>query len=332
MLRSRHARKRSRGWLLRLVILGVVLVGAGWGSYELYTLRTQQNTQKILRRAQESATAEDWDNAAIAYRQYLQREPEDVEALQAYSDVLIERMKTVPEAVGDAVRMLRRLVGMAPDNTDAVEKLTRLYLGLREYGLAEELAISWTTLDPGSADAALAIALAQSRLHKGREASETLIATIARNPNEPRLYALLVKLLVDELDQLDEAARWLDEALRVGPDAPDVQLAAFTFYESQDELDDAEKHLRRALELAPDSLDTLLPAGMFYLSHGRPVEAGTLLDRAGCIAPKNPSVLSVRALWATQMGSVAALVDTADEFLNLAGDSSPGFLAQAAEL
>ena len=202
MFRPRHARKRSRGRLLWLVILGVVLVGAGWGSYELYTLRTQQNTQKLLRRAQEAAAAEDWDNAAIAYRQYLQREPEDVEALQAYSDALLERMKTVPEAVGDAVRTLRRLVGMAPDNTDAVEKLTRLYLGLREYGLAEELATSWTTLDPGSADAALALVLAQRRLHKGREASDTLIATIARNPNEPRLYALLVRLLIDELNRL----------------------------------------------------------------------------------------------------------------------------------
>ncbi|MGB2987332.1 MAG: tetratricopeptide repeat protein, partial [Phycisphaerae bacterium] len=261
-----------------LLALTLVLIAVGLGSYSLYTHRRDQNTKQLLQRARQSAADHDWNTASVAYRQYLQREPLDVAVLNGYADVLLERMKTEPEVVGDAVRTLRRLVGMEPDNAAALGKLTGLYLRLREYGLAKEPATSWVAINPESPEAALSLARAQYGLGKPQEAVDTLVAAIDRNPGAPELYPLLVRLTAFDLNQKDEAAQWLQKALELGSDAHDLQLAAFLLHQSRGNVSEAEEHLDRALNLAPRSLDTLLPAVMFYLSSDRLDEAEALLD------------------------------------------------------
>lgn len=86
--------------------------------------------------------------------------------------------------------------------------------------------------------AILALATAQHRLQRSRDSTDILVAAIARNSDEPESYALLVKLLIGELNEWDEAATWLDTALRVGPNTAGVNMAAFVFFESQGKLND----------------------------------------------------------------------------------------------
>ncbi|MCH7591709.1 MAG: tetratricopeptide repeat protein [Planctomycetes bacterium] len=327
-----HQRMQGYKPLVWLGLISLVLAGAARGSYEFYTFRARQNTRKLLVRAQSAAAAEDWAGAASTYRQYLQRELDDVNALQSYADVLLQRIENTPGALADALRTLRRIIGLQPDNTDATAKLTLLFLRMREYTLAMELASGWIALAPTSAKATLALATAQHGLQRSRQAADTLVAAIARNPDEPEPYAMLVRLLTGELQQPDEAAKWVDIALRVGSDTANVHMAVFLFFQSQGKLDDAEEHLQRALGLAPESLDTVLPAGLFYLAQNRLDEAAAQLDDAARIAPQNPNVLAVRAMWATRTERPADLIATADDFFRVAGESHVGFLVQAAEL
>lgn len=325
-----HARKSGRWW--RVLVVVAVLAATAWGASELYRFRSAQNTRKLLAQAQKASDSHNWDEASTAYRQYLQRQPDDLDALGAYTDVLIAQMKTTPTVAGEAVRALRRLVGMEPENVDAAEKLTGLYLGLREFGLAEELASTWQRLDPESRDANLALAVALHRLKKSRQAADTLITAISREPGETEYYPLLINLLAGELKQPDEAARWLAEALRIGGDSPGVQLAAFLFYRGQNDVARAEVYLERALELAPESLEALLPAGLFCLSHGRLDDARALLDRASRLAPDDLAVLAARASWATQANDTDSLIAIAGRFLELAENGDTGLLTDAAEL
>ena len=310
----------------------VALSAATWGTLSLYRFRTEENTLNLRARAQDAARLEDWESASTAFRQFLQREPDDLDALQSYADVLIEQMKTTPTAAGDAVRALQRLVSIQPDNLAATEKLTVLYLGLREFGLAEQLARTWQSLDPKSSDANIARAFALHRVKKSREAADALIAAIEREPDEVEYFPLLIQLLGGELNEPDEAARRLAAALRIGPDSPGVQFSAFLFHEEHGTVEKAEEHLERALSLAPDSIELLLPAGLFYLSRGRMDEAEALLNRAARIAPDDPAVLAAQASWATQAGDTDTLTATADRLLDLAEKKDPDFLASAAEL
>ncbi len=333
MSRLRHKRARRQRYVLWLAIMSLVLAGIAWGSYELYSFRTRQNTRKLLARARTAAAAEDWAGAATAYRQYMQRELDDVDVLRAYADVLLKRLETTPEVVSDALRTLQRVVGLQQDNTDAMSKLTGLYLSVREYALAEQSASNWLALDPKAAGATLALASAQHGLDRSRDAADTLVAAITRNPDEPEFYPLLIQLLIsDDLDQPKEAAKRLAEALSVGQDSAGVHMAAFVFFERKKEIDVAEKHLRQALDLAPDSLTTRLPAALFYVSRDRLDEAGAQLDQATRIAPQNPTVLRMRAQWATRTGRPADVIAAADDFLRLARDNHIGYLVRAAEL
>ena len=79
-----HAKLRRRRWIVALVVV-VGTAGTGWGATWLYGVRRAQNTRKLLERAERAATAEDWDAATAAYRQYLKREHADVKALSAYA-------------------------------------------------------------------------------------------------------------------------------------------------------------------------------------------------------------------------------------------------------
>ncbi len=324
----RRGLRRVR-WLL---LAGFIIAGGAWGSYELYVLRLRQNTGKLLVRAQEAVEAEDWDAAAVAYGHYLQRQPDDVEALEAYADVLLERLATRADATAAAIRVLRRLVSAKPDSIKAVRDSTGLYLAMRDFGPARDMAQSWLTLAPDSPDAALGLAAAQRGLRKSDEAARTLAEAIERSPGEAKLYPLLVTLLADDLDRPDAAAHRLEQALVVGPESGDVQLAAFWFHSRRGTTADADRHLRLALDSAPESLRALLSATTFYLSRDRPDEARECLDRAGEIAPGNRNVLLARALWARKQGEHSSLLDTADALLDYAQDTDRAFIENAAEL
>jgi tetratricopeptide (TPR) repeat protein len=241
-------------------------------------------------------------------------------------------MKETPEVVGETVQALRRLVRVHPDDTQCVSRLVNIYLQVREFGLAEELAKSWTAAVPGSADAILAAARARHGLHKDSEAAQGLAEALTKAPGEARLYPPLIELLVDPLDRKDEAAEWLDKALHVGSESQDIQIAAFLFHHRTGDPAKAEEHLKRALALAPDAVEVLVPAAAFYLSRKDMDESDRLLRRAEATSPGNRMVLSARTSWAIVKNEPGRLEGTADELAASAGDTELDLLARAAEL
>lgn len=323
-------RRRFRFKALLWVLGAVVVAGAG-GAW-LYVLQRERNTQRLKTRAEHSAEASDWSEAANSYRQYLNRRPDDVEALAAYADVLVTLTGESPEQLGNCIRVLQRLVRAQPENVKALKDLTGAYLLVSEHTLAEDTASQWAARDAHSAEAVVSLATARRGLRKYEAALEALRKGVERMPGEPSLYPPIIALYTVELNQPEEGKAWLDRALEAAPGAYAVQLAAFAYYNTRGDAAQAEAHLRRALEAAPDEASVLLPAASYYTERGALAEAKEYLDRMAARSPENQRMLIALAAWASKGGDPAVMTETARQLEERIGDRNPDILARAAEL
>lgn len=325
-------RRRSFG-LTGPLVLGLGIIVAVAGGYGLFKYQKQRNTDRLLKEGRQAQTDGDLETAATSYRQYLKRRPTDTVALSSYVEVLIERLKESPETVGETVRALRRLVRVNQDDVAAHEQLVRLYLGLREYRLAEELARDWMALTPDSVDAVLALAGAQVGVRRESDAATIIEDAIGRMPAEARLYPPLIRLLAADPLRTDDAAKWLDEALRIDSSSYQIHMAAYAFfYRSRGDVAAAQEHLRQAIQIAPDAVDVLVPAAAFYLWRNELDVAGRLLDRGIRDHPDNRALLLTRAAWAKKRKSPEDMVAAADKLVQLADESDLSLVVEAATL
>lgn len=314
------------------MVIVAVLVGTGAGGYGLYRYRKEHNTQLLLDQAQAARVQGNRAAALSAYRRYLQRKPKDEAALEAYVEVLLEALEASSDVIGATVRALQKLVRVQPENVDALGELAGLYVKVREFVLAQQVAESWVELAPTSVEAPITLAQALLGVGQAPAATETLISAIGRMPDEPRLSAVLVRVLAFDLKRPDEAADWLSHALRVGAESDDVQLAAYYFYHSRNESVTAEHHLKLARQLAPDDIDVVLAATMFYLSQSRFDEARAALDRAEVLAPDDRRVALARAEYAHGQTDEDTLVSTAEDLVERAGEQDVELIVRAADL
>lgn len=325
-------RKQRRFRIGRLAIVTLITIVVGAGGYALYFHQRGRNTMQLHRDAERFVAESQWSKAAVAYRYYLHRKPDDCDALAAYADVLIQRLEKTPEVLSDTIRVLRRLVKIDPDNVDAVSKLTDLYISFREFFLAEGLAERWVQLAPESADAFLALSLAYHGLGKPEKAAATLAGFLRRRPSAASLYPPLIQLLAREFDKPDEAMEWLNKALHTVPDAYEVHLAAFDLYGSRKEMETAAKHIRRAVDLAPDSMPVLIAAALFHISRDQLDRAGDLLKTAEGLAPENRGILLARSTWAIERDNPADLIGAAGKLMQHARDEELELIVLAADL
>ncbi|MCO6435728.1 MAG: tetratricopeptide repeat protein [Phycisphaerae bacterium] len=328
-------RPRSRGLriFVWLVVALIIIGGAGTAAFSLYKYRRQQNTTKLLATARSAVEQNNFDEARNAYRQYLYRKPDDIEAMASYVDLLMNQLSESPRLVGETLSALRKLYQLQPENDDACKKLSDLLLGLREFTEAQALANNWRKRAPNSINAVQAEAVALRGLKRYDEAAMLLESTVADHPDAAALYPLLVALYSVELNNPDTARKWLDEGLKQAPEAPAIHLAAFGYFKGQGDDTAAERHLTEALTLAPNDLDTLYPAIVFFIAQDRLSEADELLKRARSEFPMDRSILVLQADYATQVDKPDVLRKAAEDLLARVRDEfDMDLVARAGEL
>ena len=315
-----------------LVLIPLLLLATGFAAYEVYVYRREQNTRHLLETAQQAVAAKDYQAAGVAYRQYLQRRPSDRAALNAYADVLFEKMGAQPEVAADLMRTLQRLTGLEPDNLVALSRLTELCFRYGEYAVTEELAGNWARRDPSSVKAVTLLVQARVALNRPAEAAELLKQALERLPGEPTLHAQLVMLTAFDLKDLTQAEAALNRGLQAAAHSSDLHLAGFHLLRARGDVDGARRHLDEALGLAPDSMDALL-TGIAYFSEIRDLgRARELLDRAHRQAPDDDRVWLAQVEYVNRTGDRNLTIETADALASRAGDGNPVFLIHAADL
>lgn len=316
--------------MLTFSMLGILILGA-FGAW-MYALQRDRNTQKLKARAQEATSRSDLTEAASCYRQYLNRRADDVEALAAYADVLVALTKEKPEQLGNTIRVLQRLVRVQPANVKAVKELVGAYLLIAEHTLGEDMASTWVSLSPDSAEAVVALAAARRGRGKIESALEALLQGVERMPREASLYPPIIALTTVELNRPEEGRIWLDKALAAVPDSPTVQLAAFAYHNTRKNFGKAEEHLALALTAAPDDPTVLLPGASYYTERGELTKAKELLDRMAAKSPDDQRMLITLASWASRKRDPVVMAETAKRLEQQAGEKHTEVLARAAEL
>jgi len=329
---EQRERRTSRFRTGRILALVALLIGLGFGGRWFYYYQRDRNTQRLETEAEQAYAKEDWAAAAESYRQFLNRDPFHAEALRRYADILLDRTEPTPQSVTEAARALRRLLQVDANDLDAIGKLTRIYFGLGEFDLGQQMAQRWVEVAPDDVDAILALSEAHKRQHRFEESASILVEALSRNPREPRLYPRLVELYMTDLKDPQQARQWLERGLTEAPNAAVVQMAAFSLYRMQKEPETAERYLRQALSLAPDELSHLVAGAGFYIEQLRLDEAEKLLDRARAVDPKDRRLLLAEAAWSVKRGTPEALTTAASALSTYARDTDAELIAQAAEL
>ena len=325
--------RRSRVRLKSVLLLALVLVGALGGAYGLYRYRKERNTDALLIQAQAAAARHDTSAAVGPFQQYLHRRPTDVAAVRAYVELLLKAEVLTPDLAGELVRNLQRLQRLDPTDVGAVEKLTRLYLDVREFTSADSLSTAWLQLAPDSPDAIIARARTLHGLRRNEQARDVLVAAARQSPQEPRFYPPLIELFAEALSRPDEADAWLQTALSNAPESPAVHLAAFSLHQTRGNLEPAQRHLEQALDLAPADAELLARAVRFFITRGNFTRAEHLMEQADAATRANRKVRSARAALAIGRKDLALMAVVAAEMLSSANDAAdPELVAQAAEL
>lgn len=108
----------------------------------------------------------------------------------------------------------------------------------------------------------------------------------------PGMKALAEARRLLGLDDVREARRLIDAALRLEPDSYPVLLEAATAYAEMDKLESAESLLAAAIALFPDRAPAYRVRGLALLAAGRAAKARADLERARALDPKDPEVAS----------------------------------------
>src|SRR5690606_6190449 len=120
-----------------LLILIVITVGIGVSLVAARQIRRGILSERALAAGQAAFDQQDWAAAAKNWREYLSRNPDDVEILRKYAEAVMSiRPVEIPSITG-AISAYRRIMELDPQDETVSEKLVELYSAI---GNHEELA------------------------------------------------------------------------------------------------------------------------------------------------------------------------------------------------
>jgi len=277
-----------------LIILIVVTVAIGASLFAARHIRRNILSEMSLRAGEAAFENKDWPAAYRNLREYLGRNPDDVEILKKYAKAALSIRPLDAKTIGGAIAAYRRVLQLDPLDEVAYDKLATLYAYTGNF---EELAyIARTRLenDPNDLKVRLSVAEALIRLNKMEEAQEKLTTFIEELEPLPdkhieyvRACGLMsnIEVIKDTSVAKTEALKWLNRAINHAPESVEALVSRAQFHRRTTEIPGTSEEDRLALlglarkDLeAADNLGTenpllLYSLGAEWMAHGE-------LDRA----------------------------------------------------
>lgn len=269
-----------------LIILIVVTVSIGTSLFAARHIRRNILSEISLRAGEAAYEDEDWPAAYRNLREYLGRNPDDVEVLKKYAKARLSIRPLDGNAVIGAIAAYRRVMQLDPLDEAAYEKLTMLYAGTGNF---EELAhIARKRLEhvPNDRNAPLWLADALSQLKKTDEARQTLLKFIEELEALPDKHIEYVRacLKMSKISAGDDftgaktkALEWLNKAIDYAPESVEALAHRAGFYRTTPDISGmaekdrpalARKDLEAADELGTDNPRIRLFLGAEWMAHG----------------------------------------------------------------
>ena len=222
-----------------LAILILVLIALGTSLFAARHVRREILSKRSLTAGEAAFAEKDWPAAYREFREYLGRNPDDVEILKKYAKARMSIRPLDPANIGGAITAYRRLIQLVPLDKTAYDKLAKLYSGI---GNLNELAyIARTRLEHAPDDREAPLWLADALIGTGKmdEARQTL------------------EKFIEQLDALaDKHIEYVRACVRlsgiVGAEDPTAGKTKVL------------ELLNKAAEYAPESVEALAYRARFY--------------------------------------------------------------------
>ena len=230
--RRHHRRAGGINWRTLLTLAAVMaVIGVGLVGLRQWRRATVARQARAL--ADIAVQQGDWAAAARHLRIYLEKSPDDREALAQYGRAQLYVRPLTSANVGAAIGAYRRLLRLDRRNITAYEKLRLIYSETGNAGGLSYLAEQVLAQDPSNADARLTKAralLMQKRAADARQELDMLLTDARRAavPDDAKVdaYGLISAIIAEDAraDALAEARQWLDRAVELSPNAAKARL------------------------------------------------------------------------------------------------------------
>jgi len=262
------------------VLIVLIIVTAAVGTSLLAARHIQRNilSEISLREGETAYENEDWPAAYRNLREYLGRNPDDVEVLKKYAKARLSIRPLEASHITGTIAAYRRILQLDPLDEVAYEKLAMLYAGVGNFEELAHIARKRLELIPNDRNAPLWLADALSQLKKMDEARQTLLKFIEELQTLPDKHIEYVRacLKMSKISAGDDFTgaktkdlEWLNKAIDYAPESVEALAHRAGFYRTTPDIPGLTENDRLALARkdleAADELGTDNPRIRFFL-------------------------------------------------------------------
>lgn len=273
----------NKPFLLKLILVVTVLIGALFGAHAIQADRIPQS----LRRQAERAADDGKLDVAIHYcRQYLEFQPDDVDVLVKLVELLRQRNPT-PRGLAEVIFLSDRVLRLAPDRHEFRRELLTACLRAGRTADAVTHAEALLKVYPTEARLWQQLGAAQAALNQIAEARRSYEAAITHGPGDMLGYQRLAQLAWRNMNDPQAAREVLDRMVKALPQEAEAYLVRGRFESFLAEeagpvpadLKRAAADLHRVLELDPENAEaSLLLADLLQKQRNVPGAHAVLRD------------------------------------------------------
>ena len=223
-----------------LIILVLVTVAIGASLFAARQVRRSILSKISLEAGQAAFENEDWPAAYKNLRQYLARNPDDIEILKKYAEAAMAIKPLDATVIGRAIGAYRRIMQLDPLDEIAYEKLAMLYTGIGNFEELAYIARKRIEDTPNDLKAQMWQAEALIALNRMEEAQEALTTFISK-----------IETLSGKYDEYVRACLMMSKAI-------------LAYDSSTEAKNNALEYINKALDHAPESVEALASRAMFY--------------------------------------------------------------------
>jgi len=334
-----------------LIVLVLVIAALGASLFAARRVRRMVLSKAAVEAGTTAFEKQDWSAAYKNYRQYLGRNPDDLEILKKYAKAGLSIRPSNADAIKGAASAYRRIIQLSPLDGVAYEKLAMIYGKRGNQAELAYIARARVETDPNDLKAHLWLSDALMALNKNEEARATLKGFMKRLegfPEKPSVYVRAC-IAMSKIEMADgtvgantKALENLNDAVAANgaPQSGKTQALAARaqFYRVTSDLPGMTEQDRLALArqdleavdanaLANEDPRITLMLGTEWIAHNELGRAGDVLLAAEKISEEviaehyldpldwDAYVFLLAAELATRQGNIAACVKLADNGL-----------------
>ncbi len=273
--------------LLGGTILGLVLVCGT--IYFVHRWQVDRNAPSLLEHARRAAKNEAHQESLLYYQGYLQRRPNDTQALVEYA-LTLDKVATSDADLIQVLGLVEQALLRDGQNTKLRLEAIRMSLDL---GFVKEAAKHIKiVLEEAPNDAKLWFELGgcYASLERFADAERAYREAITYDPKSIQSYVELARLLHHDLDRPQDVLRVLDRMVAANPKSYLVYVSRGRYLQGRGSTKAARKDLARALDLAPKNASILLSLAKLDECRGQLSEAAKWLEQGTKDHPKNEEI------------------------------------------